>query len=133
MSETAQRGIGGERAEKRLRANKLLGGVPDLAGGEEQEAVVLEESPSPDLAHRLYVFVVVGKRCSQFLGARAGEFRTCPIHHHQKRIGLLRKCRIELQFALAPGQARGDELAGIRVDRKIFVGVEDSAESEQQV
>ena len=103
LSEPAERRIGGERAEKRLRANELLGGVPDLAGRQEQEAVVLEEGTAPDLAQRLYVLAVVGERGSQFLGARVGELGACAIHHHQKRINLLRKCRIELQFALAPG------------------------------
>ncbi len=131
LSETTQRGIGGERAEKRLSANELFGGVLDLVGRQEQEAVMLEEGPRRSLMHRLEMLAVIGERGSQFPGTVLGELRAGAIHHHQERVHLLRKCRIELQFALAPRQPRRDELARIGVDRKIFRGEDDSAESEQ--
>ena len=55
--------------------------------------------------HRREMLMVIGERGSQFLGAAIGELRGCAVDHDQERVHLLRKCRIELQFALAPGQA----------------------------
>ena len=43
--------------------------------------------------------------------------------HDDDGIRLLRKCRIELDFALAPGQSRRDELARVGADREILSGV----------
>ncbi len=74
-----------------------------------------------------------GESGSQSPGAVIGKLRRCAVDHDQERVHLLRKCRIELQFALAPGQPRRDELAGVGVDGKIFLGEEHRAESEQQV
>jgi hypothetical protein len=53
--------------------------------------------------------------------------------HDQEGVNLLRKCRIELQFALTPGQARRDELARVGVDRKAIDSEENGADSEEQV
>ncbi len=94
---------------------------------------MLEEGTARRLMHGREMLVVIGESSRQSLGTVIGELRGCAIDHDQKRVHLLRKCRIELQFALAPRQARRDELAGVGVDRKIFGGEQHRAESEQQV
>jgi hypothetical protein len=104
-----------------------------VLGREEEEAVMLEEWTASGLMHGREVQAIIAESCSQPLGSIIGELRGCPIDHDQQGVNLLRKCRIELQFALPPGQARRDELASVGVDRKTIDSEENGADSEEQV
>jgi hypothetical protein len=118
--------IHSESAEKRLGADKLLGRATHLIDGKKQQAILLEKGACSDLLDRLDVVVSLGERGCQRLGSAVGEFRGCSVDHHQECVHLLWKCRIEPQFALAPRQPRRNELAGIGVDRDVFVSIDDA-------
>ena len=106
LAQTAQRGIGGKRAEEGLRANELLGRVLHLLGRRKRRPLRSKNGP-PAVS-------CTAAKCScsrtqqrqpDLVGPIIGKLRRCAVDHDEDRVNLLRKCRIELQFALAPRQA----------------------------
>ena len=102
IGETTQGRIGGQRAQEGLIADKLLGGVPHLFDGQKKQPVLLKKRASVGPVHRFDVLWLRDEDGRKSTRRTFGEFRGGSVYDHQDRVCPLRKCRIELQFALAP-------------------------------
>ena len=87
----AQRRIGGQGAQEGLGLDQLLGGGLHLLHGQEQQAVMVEESAAIGAAHVRKQVFVVRQTGGQRSRRRFRQFRRLAVDHHQDEIGLLRE------------------------------------------
>ena len=100
----AQRRIGGERAQERLRLDQLVHVALHLGDAEEQDSVAGEKfapvRPGDGADHVL----PVGQRAGQRIRRLVGRFRRRPVDDGDYQVRALGKELIELLLLLAPGQ-----------------------------
>ncbi len=132
LRQSPQTRIGGQRAEKGLRPDQLIGRGPHLVHRQEQQSVGLEERAARRIVDGLDLLGLVGQRRAQRFGGAVGEFRRRPIDDHKQRVRLMRKGGIELQLTLAPRQVRRDQLAGIGLDGEVPARIGAGANRQQR-
>ena len=100
----AQRRIGGERAQERLRLDQLVHVALHLGDAEEQDSVAGEKfapvRPGDGADHVL----PVGQRAGERIRRLVGRFRRRPVDDGDYQVRALGKELIELFLLLAPGQ-----------------------------
>ena len=98
-------GIGGQRADERLRGDDLVGEFLQLVGRKEQQPLAAKEVAAFGIAHRLEQRRQSHELLGQPIGRAGGEFGGLAVDHDDEKIDVLRKRAVHLGFALAPRDA----------------------------
>ncbi len=124
LRKTIEGRIGRERAKHGLRLDEAFRDVLDLGQREIEQPILIEERSTVAAADNLewigFRLAERGRKCSS--GA-LGQLRSFAINDNIDRVGVLRKGRVELTFALTPIEIRRDQLTGVGRDREVVDNV----------
>ena len=83
LHHAGQAGVGGQRRQDRLYLDERVGHLLDVVGGQQQQAVALEEPAAVRLAHVVEEFGPLAQRLGQPCGAVVGQFRRRAVDHDE--------------------------------------------------
>ena len=112
----AQRRIGGERAQERLRLDQFIHVALKVGDAEEEDAVAGEEFAAVRPGDGADHILAGGERLDQRVRRFVRRFRRLRVDDRDDQVGALREQPVELDLLLAPGKRTRQELARVGVD-----------------